>query len=635
MFFSHSQIEKKEIFGEQLVDEISLSEQTLNQLFAALLLTTLGVFFAANLLLLEPTVLADSARITLACFAILLIFYMISRQIGNLLWGLVLTYGLMWLLVYSRVVWLVPVIYGVAVIAALYALRSLLTLHHIDFKTAFLMATVATVTILGVDAYTSFDMLPRLYAGNVHQDTLFHASIASMIKNYGVSSTGLHGLVETPYHTLSHVLMGAVSLLSHKGVVEVYGVANWVLFAPLLIFSITVFCAMLDRSSRLALPLLWGVTSVLLTVMPFLFRRWSVWNSFFVSESYLVSLGLFLLGSGLLYKRCLSIGDLLLVFLLTAMMATAKVSVGLVFAGLWLARFLFIRRVTISQDLAALILAVMAAGLVVFDSIQGQSGGISFDPLHFVRYYSFLGDQLTLAGGAILAGTDVSGITILRAVVAVMSFFFFHFILSWSVTGLIGFHNGIMALIKHPLSLYSLSSVAAGILIIAAVAIPGGAVYYFSSVALFVSLPGVVVLLAGWVNQKNINNPRFLFFALCIICILSGGNGFYQKSILNHQYSSHMQNSFIDKLVGLRNALPKHIVLKADADALTSNPVKRCSAKPFVYPAVSERPWIDVILAGCSYKYYGYRQYGLSETQQKITVPPVLLPGMEIKNYIQ
>jgi hypothetical protein len=72
-----------------------------------------------------------------------------------------------------------------------------------------------------------------------------------MIKNYGVSSTGLHGLVEVPYHTFSYVLMASISLISGVSAVEVYGVANHILFAPFLIFSITAFCTITSRASNI------------------------------------------------------------------------------------------------------------------------------------------------------------------------------------------------------------------------------------------------------------------------------------------------------------------------------------------------------------------------------------------------
>lgn len=619
-------------FGHQLVDEISLPEQTLNQLFGALLLTALGVFIGANLLFPDPLVLHYSAQIGLTCVALLLIFYALSRQIG-LIWGLALTYGLMWMQVYTRLPWLGPMIYGFAGLAFLYTVRYL-RVERLDWWLLLLMAVIAIATILGVSgAYTSFDMLQRLHAGDVHQDTLFHASIAAMIKNYGVVSTGLHGLVEMPYHILSHVLMASVSLLSGQGVIEVYGVANWVMFAPILIFSITAFCAMLDRTRQLPLPLVWGLTAVLLVAMPFLFGSWAVWDSFFASESYLVSLGLFTLGLAVLFKRRLSLPDILLVLFLAALISNAKASVGLVYSGLWFSRLLFVRGDSTWRELAALMMAVLAVAWAVIDLVQGSSGSMPFDPLHFVRTYSFLGSHLGVIGNSIKAGMGIPILTMLLAIVAVSSFFVLHFSLSWVVVGLIGYSSGVRGVLKSPLSIYSLAAIFAGVLIIFTFAIGGGSAYYFSNVALFVSLPGVIAMLAGWMERRHVDHRMVLILSLFLVFLL-GVKGLHQISALHPRNPTHQNNVLINELVHLRNTSPLHFVLRPNADAMASNPVKRCTAKPFLFPAVSERAWVDVVSDGsngCHYVYYGYAQYGITEVRQQVNVRPGLLPGMTIK----
>lgn len=620
-------------FGHYYIHELGLADKTLNQLFGVLLMTAVGVFICANLLLFDLLVLMHSAQIALVCIALLLIFYVLSRQVGSLIWGLVLTYGLMWVLVYNHLPGLVPVFYALALFAFLYTLRFLRVARQ-DFWLIFLMAVIATATILGVDgAYTSFDMLSRLHVGDVHQDTLFHASIAAMIKNYGVVSTGLHGLVETPNHAFSHVLMAGISLLSGVGVIEVYGVANWVFFAPILIFSIAALSAMLDRSRQLPLPLVWGLTAVLLVLMPFLFGEWAVWDSFFVSESYLVSLGPFVLGLAVLCKRRLSLSDLLLVLLLSALISHAKASVGVIFSGLWLTRLIFVRGDGAWKEVAALMLAVLASGWIVFGLAQTSSGAVSYQPLHFVRTYSFLGNHLGTVVSAIQAGTDVPVLTMLLAFVAVASFFVLHFALSWVVIGMTLYRGGVLCVLRTPLSVYSLAAVFAGVLIVFAFAIPGGSASYFSNVALFVSLPGLVAMLVTWMERLAVDQRMTLVFGVFLVCLLSL-KSFYQASALNPRHSAIEESVLINELIRLRNTSAMHYVLRPSADELANNPVKGCSAQPFVFPAVSERPWVDVISGaskGCRYSYYGYEQYGITEEQQHIKLKPRLLPGMAIK----
>jgi len=409
--------------GYQLADWSSIPRNKLDLLFAALFLTSIGVFIGGNLLLLDVSVLQRSVQVALPCFALLLIFYALSRSIRNVAWGLVLTYSAMWIMVYSRQPWLVTVVYSAALVALGYVIR-FLRVERAYWLPLILMAIIATATVLGVEgAYTSFDMLNRLHAGQVHQDTLFHASIAAMIKNYGLVSTGLHGLVETPYHALSHTLFAGISLLSGVGVIEVYGVANWVFFAPILIFTIVICSAMLHKTNQLNMPLAWGITCLLLIASPRLLQPWGVWDSFFVSESYLVSLGLFLVGFPLLFKRRLSISDLLLVLTLTALIANAKMSVGLLLVGLWFARVLFVRSESISLDVAAFVVSAAVVTWMVFHSAEATGDSIRIVPLHFIAHYSFLGKHLLETGKALLEGGRVSSRSIFLALVALLSFF--------------------------------------------------------------------------------------------------------------------------------------------------------------------------------------------------------------------
>ena len=64
------------------------------------------------------------------------------------------------------------------------------------------------------------------------------------------------------------------------------------------------------------------------------------------------------------------------------------------------------------------------------------------------------------------------------------------------------------------------------------------------------------------------------------------------------------------------------------------NPIEKIAAIPFVYPAASERPWINVVLAdessnerSVNFTWYGYEQYGLNYQQQVITIEPILSIG--------
>src|SRR6185437_13412747 len=218
-----------------------------------------------------------------------------ARLVGSIEWGIVACIGLLLGAVFGPHAISAPVAAVLLLLGLADTLRSL-RLPRRELMRATAMAATATVTIvLTLNPYTSFDMIARLHAGSVRLDTLYHASIGAMIKNYGVVSTGLNGLVPTPYHALSHALYAAVSLLSTQPVIEAYGVASWLLFAPLLIFSATACSVMLCGRRRIDAAAAWIAACVLLTLAPAVFGSWGLWNSYFTSESYLVSLTLLLL----------------------------------------------------------------------------------------------------------------------------------------------------------------------------------------------------------------------------------------------------------------------------------------------------------------------------------------------------
>ncbi len=625
-------------FGDQLSDSILIPEQTLNTLFAALLLTSATVFLSANVLFFDLSVLQETAPIALTCFCLLLIFYGLSTFLNNLGWGLVLTYSLMWLVTYCRCQWIVPMVYAFGVIGLAYAIR-FLRIGNKELLPVFLMALIATAVILGCNGtYTSFDMLQRLHAGEVHKDTLFHASIAGMIKNYGVSSTGLNGLIEIPYHTFSHVLMASISILAGAGVLEVYGVASWVFFSPLLIFCIVAFCAMLDLDDdRTKAPLAWLFVCVLLVLAPSLFGRWALGNAFFGSESYLVSLGLFQFGLALLFKRNLNSTDLILAAIISGFIGYAKGSVGLIYAGLWLLRVLFLRGGIFWLDLIGFFLVAIAVGLMTFSS-AAANGPANIAPLSFISNYSFLGGYVAEVGKSLLGGANVSWRSALLVIAAIGSFSVFHFFFSWIVVARFLYKKGFKLLQQSPMMVYSIGAVAAGVLIILLFDIPGGSVGYFSGVALFVSLPGVVALLLRSYNEalskSNYKTKTMIPLTFCFSLLFIFG---MEARVVIHKVLAHKQyakqhSTFVDSLLALRHQAPFGVVmrLQPSPESISKNPISECTAQPFVYPAVSERPWVDVImpLEDCVYLYYGYPQYGITPLHQYVSVQPKLLPAM-------
>jgi hypothetical protein len=94
------------------------------------------------------------------------------------------------------------------------------------------------------------------------------------------------------------------------------------------------------------------------------------------------------------------------------------------------------------------------------------------------------------------------------------------------------------------------------------------------------------------------------------------------------------RNALIDELKSLRSTSPRTSILEATTELMSQNPLKRCSARPFVFPAFSERPWVGVLHSpgiDCKYEFYGYEYYGVSSSGDRVSIPPVIPDGLAIQ----
>lgn len=624
--------------GASLARSTSTARQTLGVLFAALLLSALFIYAGANLLFNDPIVLQRTTPIALGCAAVALVFAAVSHKMASVAWGLAITYGWLWFVTLVQWSWLTPVSYGGALLALAY-LAMRLRPSRMEAMLAVLMALLCAAVALGNSTvYTSFDMLQRLQAGAVHHDTLFHASIAAMVKQYGVVSTGLNGLVDTPYHAFSHQLFAAISLLTGTPVLEVYGVAPAMLFIPVLVFSVVHGSLALSQRPAENAPLIWGIVCGLFVVIPLALQFWAFWDSYLVSESYLIALGLFSVGLPLLYKRQLTLADYVVTAVLATMIAHAKVSVGMMFAGLWFTRLVLLRPAGRWAEWAGFALISVIIALAVMQPASAN-GSVKIVILDFIGSYSLFGMSVRETV-AYLSGKPAiySPLLALLTAVSLGSFFVLHFLFSWLTAASAVFHLGLRAAFRAPATLYSLAAIFGSTLIIAVFAIPGGAVYYFSNVAFFVSLPICATLFAaryeriatGLAMTPSASTPLGLVVLLLILVPISepAVHAAYAK---HQQYRNH-HSEFIDALRALRTEAPHDGVLRSDAVFMAQSPHAECWSRPFVYPAVSERAWTGVIVPTkrCAYQYYGFEQYGLTPEHQTVDLPPTLLPGMRV-----
>jgi len=153
--------------------------------------------------------------------------------------------------------------------------------------------------------------------------------------------------------------------------------------------------------------------------------------------------------------------------------------------------------------------------------------------------------------------------------------------------------------LKNPVGLYSLAAVVAGTMVVFLFFIPCGSVYYFSNLTFFTALPVTVTLATRQVDHRRVIGTVVLSFGILVILVPSLED-YHAASALSPARVSRQQSPFVESLLRIRDGLPINVVMQADpAVVVANNPagLHHCTAIPFVFPAVSKRPWIDVIPA--------------------------------------
>ena len=617
--------------GETMLDSLSLPEKTSHILFLALLVTAVGGFVAQNVLMHDVNVLKQSAPVFGACMAVLFVFYALLRGLGSIPWALVLTYGLLCVVTFSRAHWAIVMLYLISAVGVIRAIR-FIRIGWWDALAIAFMGGSSALAILGCEqVYTSFDEVQRMAAGAGNPDTLFHASIAAMPKNYGVVSNGLNGLIVTPYHALSHVFMAAISDLSWSPVLEVYGVAPWVLFAPLVIFAIVTCSLMLDEARRADVRLAWGFVSLVLVVAPDVLLPLGFFWSYFVSESYMVSVPLFVLGMPVLFKRILTSTDLVLVTLFGLAIGASKGSVGVMYAGLWFLRVLFPVARRNGHVFAAFALVSIATAVVVAQSAVAHMPHQRMF-FGFIRVFSLGGQDITDLLGQLEQRHWGTRQLWWNASLALGTFFVGHFFFSWVLAFWLGCRRGDRRLFETPGFVYTIGLVAAASLIVAFVYI-GGDIYYFSSVPLFFALPMLTAVFASWSGWRTGRGewPVWLLLLLIFAFLLQASHNAALGKRSAHKIYVQKHNLFMDELAEAREHTALNVVLHPNADFKPQASLVPCWAEPFAYPAISERPWVGVITPrqDCLYADYSYIEYGVTPTHQSVGVEARILPGMQ------
>ena len=607
-------------FFTSRIDEGKINVKIVN-LITLLVLTSVAVWLGNNLLLQNIEIAVMSLKILLFSTSIILSMFVFSVYINSIQWGFVGVIILLLSAVYLKITYLSYFFYFVG-FAGLVLLVVSFARSQLSLFTAVVLSIFSALVIMSYLSYEQFDMLGLLNNGTVHRDTLFHASIASMIKTYGITSTGLNGLVETPYHFLSHAIIASFSLLTELPVYESYGIINAVLFAPLIIFSCSYVAYSLSDNIKISNT--WLSVSVVIFASSFLFSGWGVFVSYFTSESYLLSLSLLLLSLQLISGEKLSNAEWLCFTLLVLLSAMAKASVGIILIGLFLSRIIFITKGK-NKIVELSLWSIIALGVffIVFLSAKSAAGSISIQPFNFTIYNSVWGGQLNE-----LFHCSVDGIgspcvsTYFKSFVALLTFVFFHFIISWLALYFKVKQYGFGNLFSNSWMLYSLGSLVFGLFIVSVFELQDGSMFYFTNVAMFVSLPLLVTFLASLSIGKHFKLGLGIGGCIIIISNYSHLIEWWEQRIPLVKKDNVIQNKLVMTLLNHRYKYNDNTYLKFSDNYshFNDNPMVDCRAKPFVLPAITELAWLGALEedGNCKYSNYGFVNYESGLTKHGI-----------------
>jgi hypothetical protein len=291
-----------------------ISRSLICHIGSSLISICLCSFVIGNLLIPDLPVLAQSVIALTGALIILFAFFFVVWASKSLAFGVVSIFGVFWVSITQNWSWPLYLYCFLALPGSVvYFHTTKLSWERGIFQ--LIVGLVGAVTIHGARRIqTGFNQESLVNDGLSHADTLFHASIAAMLKSYAIVSTGINGLVETPYHALSHAAIAGFSELFGLGVLACYGFVPMLLFAPLLIIAMAVSplaLAPIDRDHiewpQIARMAITGCA--LLSILPVVFWTQGLRSSYLVSESYIVSLVLILAIYPVLVARQLSIAD--------------------------------------------------------------------------------------------------------------------------------------------------------------------------------------------------------------------------------------------------------------------------------------------------------------------------------------
>jgi hypothetical protein len=583
--------------------------------FYIFLFTSFFVYLLGSIILLDIKLFFESLPIFFVTIGLISLIFVFSNYFSSALYSIVFVFFLLFIVSFFNFK-ITQYLFFCVFAIAIYSISRSTRLPLNQIKSILLLSIASSFLIIGLDSYTEFNLIKKISSGMIQKDSLFHISIASMLKNYGIPSTGLNGLIPINYHTFSHRLFASISILSGKSVLLSYSYFTWIFLAPLFIYSILLVVIEFNIRTFYSyknIIIAYFILFVILFFVPHFLSKWNLWNSYFNSESYLVANIIMLCGLPFLMKPNVDSKQVVFLLLILFLLSQSKISNGFIYLSILIFYLLFVQKnklhVKLAQSLIAGLIFIFASGIT-----KENSSPIEFEYFHFVNLYSEgYENYLKICNSFTWTRFNLfikNGLLI----IGFFEFLFFHFILTWVILLLrYSSQKNIFNYLKE--EYVFLIPLIISLIIIFILKIPGGSVYYFTNICFIISTPYTILYLINLLETYFTNSSkRFVKYRWLL---LTGGVFTY----FSLSFNIYIRKSYLCKIENSQNVLVQHLLnLRYDSnlDSIytsnhkidSSNPLMDCSAKPFIYPAISERVWKNVMLdEKCELVNYGYEVY--------------------------
>lgn len=602
----------------------------------------------------------------------------------------------------------VPLVVGASwlfpVIAVLFTIVAWIRHHQIaesigrvgfsDFTAMILTSFVLAVITVGSWHDADLFLLWDITRIPTHSDPLFHAAISAMIKNYGVISVGLDGLVPLNYHTLSHVIRGAISFGTWQPIISTYAAMQLIVSEPLLLMTIIITAETVRPSTNLRnfliriLFLFFSFCSI--SIWP-MFERFGFWQSYGTSDSYAISL-ILMMATICTLRIEGSFCRLSAMVSLTLLCTASKISTGTICVAILVTHLTFYDGGTRISRITAAIVAL--AGWCIFFYTLAP---LAVNMPEAIQFLSILNGKIILTYGfglVVLAGLVLGIYCLLQnekslrkyflylCTISVVSFVFYlsfypqplivseiqrfnflrtyaglpnnsdnlkfwvmlgkftlvHFLFTWLLALLainVLFWDKVNAKYLRGPILFSLVGLVISWIVLFFANFVAGSEYYFSNVLMFIAMPYLLILISDRIDIGDFTrNTVGNILPIIILCGAISGPLIFLNEKVRVKYISAMQDKLrlprepynhkfmqiVDHMKDIKDTpTTKNLAIYIAKEEKYFWDVQRddlCRSRPFIIPAVSERPGLFALPdpLKCNFVVgYGYDRYQSDE----------------------